>query len=355
MKRILIVKPSSLGDIVHAFPLVSSIKSFDPSIQVDWVVNSEFRDFVARNESVERVHSFPRSSWGKKGFWTRFLSFANDLRNSRYDAVLDAQGLFRSGFLSRLSHSTRVIGFEDAREGGEFFYTERVAVPAPLHAVRKNLLLLKPLGIPEKFTEPSFRYTPMDHARLDAILLQSGLESGEPFILIHPGAKRAIKMWPSLYFSELIRKLKNVQKEKVVLLGGAGDRALLDEIRTRAGTQNPILPGTVPIDFLPLLMKKAVLYIGNDSGPLHIAVMSKTPTISFYGSSDPARTGPFGPAETNRVLLDPVECSPCGDFKKFCSHQSCMVGVTPERVLESIRTIHETSPVTTERTVQTIL
>jgi heptosyltransferase-1 len=341
LKRVLIVKPSSLGDIVHAFPLVSSIKSFDPSIQVDWVVNSEFRDFVGRNESVERVLSFPRSSWGKEGFWTRFFSFAKELRKTRYDAVLDAQGLFRSGFLSRLSHAARVIGFEDAREGGEFFYMERVAVPAPIHAVRKNLLLLEPLGIPEKFTEPSFRYEPSDHIRLDAILGQSGIEPGEPFILVHPGAKRTIKMWPSLYFSELIRKLKNVRKEKVVLLGGKSDGPLLDEIRTRAGTQNPILPGTVPIDFLPLLMKKAVLYIGNDSGPLHIAVMSKTPTISFYGSSDPARTGPFGPSEINHILSDPVECSPCGDFKKFCSHQTCMVGVTPERVLETIRTLED--------------
>ncbi len=339
LKRILIVKPSSLGDIVHAFPLVSSIKSFDSSIQVDWVVNSEFRDFVGRNESVERVLSFPRSSWGKEGFWTRFLSFANDLRKTRYDAVLDAQGLFRSGFLSRLSHSSRVIGFEDAREGGKYFYTEKIPVPAPLHAVKKNLLLLKPLGIREKFTEATFQYTPADHARLDEILRQSGLDPGEPFILVHPGAKRAIKMWPSLYFSELVRGLENLRKEKVVLLGGERDAPLLDEIRTRAGTENPVLPGTVPIDFLPLLMKKAVLYIGNDSGPLHIAVMSKTPTISFYGSSDPSRTGPFGPSEANLVLSDPVECSPCGDFKKFCSHQSCMVGVTPGRVMETIRKI----------------
>lgn len=337
LKRILIVKPSSLGDIVHAFPLVSSVKSFDRSIQVDWVVNSEFRDFVARNTSVDRVYSFPRSAWGKAGFWPRFGSFANDLRKSGYDAVLDAQGLFRSGFLSRIPRSGRIIGFEDAREGGNFFYTETVTVPAPMHAVRKNLLLLKPLGIPEKIENPVLSYSPEERNIFEEMLRSAGVDPGRRIILIHPGAKRPIKMWPSLYFSELLEKIRAVRKETVVLIGGKNDGPLLDEIRTRVGPGILALPGTVPIDCLPLLMEKTALYIGNDSGPLHIAVMCKVPTISFYGSSDPSRTGPFGPPERNRVLTDPVECSPCGDFRKSCSHQSCMVGVTPDRVVQTVR------------------
>jgi heptosyltransferase-1 len=339
LKRILIVKPSSLGDIVHAFPLVSSVKSFDASIQVDWVVNSEFRDFVARNASMGRVYSFPRSSWGKTEFWPRFRMFANDLRQSGYDAVLDAQGLFRSGFLSRLPKSGRVIGFEDAREGGTLFYTEKVQIPAPMHAVRKNLLLLKPLGIPEKIEDPVFRYSLEERERFEKLLKNAGVEPENRIILIHPGAKRPIKMWPSLYFSELVSKIRSVRKETVVLIGGGNDMPLLDEIRTRVGPGIPALPGTVPIDGLPLLMEKTALYIGNDSGPLHIAVMCKVPTISFYGSSDPSRTGPFGPPDKNRVLTDPVECSPCGDFRKSCSHQSCMVGVTPDRVIETVRSL----------------
>ena len=341
LKRLLIVKPSSLGDILHAFPLATALKEPFPQAKIDWIANSEFVPLVSRHPAVDRVLAFPRRDFGRGSFFGKMAALVAALRETPYDAVLDAQGLLRSALLSRMAKrsgaSAPIVGFQSAREGAPLFYGCRVPIPetpdSPLHAVPRNLLFLPALGLsatlfPQK-SSLCLRYTDEDHARVSEILREAGLLPGEPFIAIHPGARRDSKRWPSPYFSELIRSLSRGGAPRAVLVGDRSESSLLEEIAVRTGLRVPLLPGRIPLDLLPLALSRAILFIGNDSGPLHMAALSGTPTLSFFGSSDPRRTGPFGEATRNHVMREPLPCSPCGDFRKFCSHMTCQVSLTP--------------------------
>ena len=342
--RILIIKPSSLGDIVHCFPLVDQIRKTFPDASIDWVANTEFLPLVRRYPGVRRGIAFPRSRWGKPSFFPSFARFLQDLRQESYDAVLDAQGLLRSALIARGSRGAIRIGFSDAREGAVGLYSETVSLKEAsgiMHAVRKNLRLLEPLGIPPEYSLQKLTYSTQDQENLQNILLRASADFQGDFFVLHPGAKRPIKRWPSLYFSDLLNDIHRYYPGiRPVLVGGAEDKALLEEVGGRTRSNPVLLPGSVPIDLLPLLFEKALFYVGNDSGPLHLAVMAGIPTVSFYGSSMPERTGPFDDGKGDHIVLgDKVACSPCGDFRKACEHQSCLVGVTPEAAFFEIRAL----------------
>ncbi|MHB8543390.1 MAG: glycosyltransferase family 9 protein [Leptospirales bacterium] len=337
LNRFLIVKPSSLGDIVHAFPLASFIRKQIPEARIDWVANTEFVSLVKRHPDIRTVFAFPRGEWGSLAFFRSMKTLVSRLREENYDAILDIQGLLRSALLARLARGKTRIGFSDAREGARFLYSTSVNAESPshgagIHAVLKNLQVMTALGFSPAPVPSELLYSSEDEQALDRILEEEGL-SKTGFLVLHPGAKRIIKQWPSHYFSELIERLHASHPDlSVVMIAGKKEKPLLAEIADRTTAHPVVLAGRIPIDLLPLFFRRTRLYIGNDSGPLHLAVLSGVPTISIFGSSNPERTGPFGFGVDHIVLRDPIECSPCGDFKTDCSHQSCLVGVTPERV-----------------------
>ncbi|AIA31692.1 glycosyltransferase family 9 protein [Leptospirillum ferriphilum] len=339
--RILIIKPSSLGDIVHCFPLVDEIRRSCPGSEVDWVANTEYVSLVKRYPGVRKVLSFPRSKWGKATFFHDLRFFISDLREDSYDAVVDAQGLLRSALIARACRTDVRIGSSEAREGASRFYSH-IVYPENrktiVHAVQKNLRLLGALGLTPRYSSEKLIYDSSDQDRLDRILRQVAPDFSGDFFVLHPGAKRSIKRWPSLYFSNLLDSIhRYFPSIRPVLIGAPEDRSLLEEIDGRTRSKAVLLPGVIPIDLLPLFFEKALFYVGNDSGPLHLAVMAGVPTVSFYGSSTPERTGPFDGGKGNHVVLgDKVPCSPCGDFQKHCDHQSCLVGVTPEAAFSKI-------------------
>ena len=344
-RQILIVKPSSLGDILHAFPLVTALRAARPDLFIDWVANGEYVDLVRRHPDIRNVWAFPRREFGRRDFFGKLGTLRKNLGGVHYDVIVDAQGLLRSALIARMAlrgqRDGSVVGFGNAREGASLFYSRTVPVPetlsTPIHAVKRNLLFLPALGL-EMLSPPEtvLRYVPEDFGFLDALLESLDLPSGKPYMVIHPGAKRESKKWPSSYYSELIRKMIGRGYPTPVLLGDRGEADLLSEIQIRSGFPVPILAGGLPLDLLPLFLGRASFFVGNDSGPLHMAALSGVPTVSFYGSSDPGRTGPWGPSSRNRVLREAIACSPCGDFVKDCSHMTCQVTLTPERTLDEI-------------------
>ena len=346
LKSLLVVKPSSLGDILHALPLVDALHFAFPGLSVDWVSNSEFVPLVRRHPGLRNVWEFPRKDFGKPAFFRKMGHLARNFSDTPYDVVLDAQGLLRSALLARMATRAGrrgvVLGFDSAREGATLFYDRTVHIPEspghPFHAVPRNLLFLEALGAKGRGeTDPvRLRYGSDDRETIDRLLAECGLLPGEPFIALHPGARRESKRWPSTYFSDLLRIMSGRGLPRPLLLGDRGEAALLSEIESRSGVGVPILAGRIPLDLLPHFLSRAALFIGNDSGPLHMAALSGVPTLSFYGSSDPERTGPFGDPLRNVVLREPVACSPCGDFKKSCAHMTCQVSLTPALAFEAV-------------------
>lgn len=353
--HLLLVKPSSLGDILHTFPLVTALKATRPDLSIDWIANGEYCALVSRHPAVRNVWEFPRKEFGHRGFLPKFQSLAKNLRGVTYDVVLDAQGLLRSALLSRLAlfgqTGGMVAGFANGREGAPWFYNVRVPVPEsrarPVHAVDRNMLFLPALGIDICDPLPPTRlsYGAREEQVIDGVLHSLGITGGRPFSVIHPGARRESKKWPPAYFAELVQALfKTPAMPPPVLLGDRSERDLLFEIERRSGRSVPILSGEIPLDLIPLFLGRASFFVGNDSGPLHMAALAGIPTLSFFGSSDPGRTGPAGNPRRNLVLREPLPCSPCGDFKQSCAHMTCQVSLTPELAMETLATLLRGGP-----------
>ena len=255
LKNLLIVKPSSLGDILHALPLVEELHSAFPGISVDWVANGEFVRLVRRHPGLRNVWEFPRKEFGRPAFFRKMGILSRNLSANPYEVVLDAQGLLRSALLSRMAArgaGSQVLGFASAREGATLLYDRTVKIPEspghPFHAVPRNLLFLQALGAGGGGTPGPLRlhYAPEDRETVDRLLAECGLLPGEPFIALHPGARRESKRWPSSYFSDLLRTMAKKGLPRPLLLGDRGEASLLSQIEARSGVPVSILaaPGS---------------------------------------------------------------------------------------------------------------
>ena len=252
------------------------------------------------------------------------------LRQARYDVVIDAQGLLRSALLARLSGAPLRIGFANAREGAPLCYTHAVRLPrAPQVAVVRMRALLGPLGVPT--TGPADACVPVSPAAASAISRRIGTA---PYTVLVPGARWDTKRWSEEGFADIARRLA-ADGRRVFLAGSPDERALCERVALlAAGPQDAVvsLAGRTSLAEMVALLAGAELVVGNDSGPLHVAVALGRPTVSVYGPTDPNFVGPYG--QLDRVVRFPVHCHPCR--LKTCDHHSCMKGVTVELVWEKV-------------------
>ncbi len=329
--RILLIKPSSLGDIVHAFPVLSAIKAQWPGAHLTWIVKRQWAELVERAEGVDRV-------WPVEGTVGRWLKQAWALRAERFDLAIDLQGLFRSGVLARLSGAPIRIGFANGREGSPWFYTRRVEVPtAEMHAVDRYLLVAAALGVPVQGS-PQFRFKILDAdmAMVRALFQRKGVSLDQPWIAMNVSARWPTKRWFPGSFAAVIDRLHQEGLGPVVVIGSADDRHDVEQLRTLTNSPFIDLTGAVPLGSLPALLSKAAAMITNDSGPMHIAAALGVPVVAIFGPTSAIRTGPYGAG--HRVLTASVPCRPC--FSRVCRHtpeMECLQLVQPCQVLDAVR------------------
>jgi ADP-heptose:LPS heptosyltransferase len=197
--NILVVKPSSMGDIIHAFPAVDLLRREFPDATITWLVNDTFAGLIELLPGVDDVVLFRRKRLGKIRHWHELIPFARELRQHNFDLAIDFQGLFRSGLLTWLSGAPTRIGFHAAREGARMFYTEKVMVPANLtHAVDKNVFLVRSaLNLAGEVRIPPLRQH-HDFAKLARQLLQQHrLDEGDSLLAVAPSARWGTKRWNS--------------------------------------------------------------------------------------------------------------------------------------------------------------
>jgi heptosyltransferase-1 len=302
LRRVLMVKLSSLGDVVHALPLAEALRlGLGPSVDIVWAVRDKFAALLEGNPNLS--HTSLLSGTGPRDV----IKFGKLLRagDQAFDVALDAQGLLVSGIVTRLSGARLRVGFDLNREGNTLFLTHPV-VPAKqrVHMVEKLLGFCDALGIPRLAPRPQ-RYLADGQAEAAKGLLAQAKGSG-PLVGCIVGASTPEKTWPSERWSALAGILKS-EGARVVLLGGPSEAAAAAQIVQQAkDAVGANLVGQTPLTILASVMAQCDVIIGGDSGPTHLAVGVGTPVVGLYGVTDPVRTGPHWGAAPS-ITLDYVE------------------------------------------------
>ena len=330
-RRILIIKPSSLGDIIHALPTLAALRNRFPSAQIAWLVKRQWAGVLERVEGLDRI-------WPVEPGLTGWLRCVPSLRAESFDLVIDLQGLFRSGAMGWLTGCRTRIGLANGREGSPFCYTQRVPVPMlETHAVDRYLLVAAAVGAVPKGA-PEFRIRPAatDRQRIAELLRSVGCSPGAPWMAMNVSARWDTKRWPPEHFAAVADALHKEGLGPVGLIGGPGDRAATEAVISRMRTTPMDLTGQTSPELLPALLGSASLLLTNDSGPMHIAAAMGTPAVALFGPTSSTRTGPYGSG--HRVLRSGVPCSPC--FSRTCRNPvplECLTTIHPNTVIEAVR------------------
>ncbi len=329
-RRILILKPSALGDIIHAIPVARLIKQRFPHAELHWLVVPAFQNILENCPWVDHTILFERSSMSKRskraGGVFDFLDLGAALEAQRYDLVIDLQGLLRSGLLCLLTHAPVRIGFAYAREAAWAGYTHRIPKrQGGRHAIERYLDLAEAIGCPRGPLLYDYGLDDADH-RTARELLDSLELTGKRVILLFPGTNWMTKRWPARHFDTLARQIEQ-QTDCVPVVAGANDAVELSK-----QIQAKSLAGRTTLRQLAAILKASAACVTNDSGPMHLAASLAVPTLALFGPTNPQLTGPYHP--NAHVLSLPLVCSPC--LSRHCSHHACLQNLSPESAFQTL-------------------
>ena len=301
MKRILIVRLSALGDIIHALPVLASLTRALPDVEVDWLVEERYAAILALARPLHR-RIIVRASTSRElpdadvfGGPLGYLRAAMFLRAQRYDAALDLQGLIKSAVWARLSGAQRVIGFDRAhlREPlAASLYSETVVPADASHVIQKNLSILSALQVPAGVIE--LPLAPVASAETTEAIGAAGGRG--KYIVLNPGAAWPNKRWPPDRFGALAAALRDRTGLPSLVTWGPSERALADAIAGASRGAATPAPSTSVGDLAELL-RDAALVVAGDTGPLHIAAAMGAPLVGLYGPTWPERNGPWDPRD----------------------------------------------------------
>ena len=330
--RVLVVKPSSLGDVVHTLPAVALLRRTLPDCRLSWVVNDGLSDLLAFCPAIDRVVRFPRKSHRPGDF----LAFLHELRAEAYDVCLDYQGLLRSGLMAWASGARRRYGFASAREGSRLFYDCPLAPPPDCrHAIDKNLWLTREALRLEVGTAPGDEPVAIPFAIPPEELSAARelLPPGEgPVVAVGFSSSWPSKNWPKEFFRDVLAQTAaRCPGLRCWLLGSPAERTAGEALRAICdGLPVVNLAGRTTLRSLCCLLRQTGALLTNDSGPMHIAAALGTPCVALFGATDPALTGPYG--ASHRVFRSQCPQSPC--FRRQCPRPNgrCEAGVPTAEV-----------------------
>lgn len=297
-KNILIVKPSSLGDVVRATPIVNGLHHRYPGAMIHWLVRPDCAEILRDLPHLTGIVEFDRRRLGRFGrSWKAtadFVKLVCLLREKHFDIVLDMQGLFRSGFLSWLTRAGVCVGFANAREGASFFYTHKIAVEQKEHIVESLWRFAGALGFAEQKKNIGLPINKNTRDSVKELLASYKLESNQ-YVVFLIGGTEASKRWSAERYGELATLIGKTYGLQAVLLGAGQAEADLAGKMEAAGENNVVnLVDKTTLSQVIAILKQAKLTVGNDSGPLHIAATFPVPIISLYGPTNPRVVGPYG-------------------------------------------------------------
>jgi lipopolysaccharide heptosyltransferase I len=326
--RICIIKPSALGDIIHALPVLTALRQRFPEAHISWVVNRAYQGLLEDHPELNATIPFDRNSVRGRGFWrgiSGLRQFFRDLQEWEFDLVVDLQGLFRSGLMTWMSKAPRRVGLNGAREGATWFYTDVVAGPARKggHAVDRYFSVARALGATG---EPVFHFPNFadEHCWATVELVNWP----RPWIMTAVGSRWPTKRWLPSHFGELFSRTQADFGGSIIFVGGNEDVEASTETARRLSGPHHLLAGRTTLPQLTALLARADVVVANDTGPLHLACALGRPVVAPYTCTRAALTGPYG--QLKQAVETTVWCA--GSLHKRCSRMECMGELTPHRV-----------------------
>jgi lipopolysaccharide heptosyltransferase I len=333
-RRIGIIKPSALGDIVHCLPVLTALRRRFPTAHLTWIVNRTYEPILQGHPHLNATLPFDRGAL-RRGLWSGFRTFSGflgALRRQRFDLVLDMQGLLRSGLMTMATGAARRVGLATAREGASWFYTDAVPVADfhQTHAVDRYWLVAKALGAdgPHAFhvpIQPEARRWAEDALRL----------LPRPWIAVGPGSRWLTKRWPPQHFAELVCRAQAHFGGSVLFVGTPDEMQLSAAVKLHVKGPTLDLTGKTSLPQLAALLARVDVMAANDTGPLHLAAALGRPVVAPYTCTKVARTGPYGP--NGFAVESGIWCQ--GSYLKRCSRMECMDELTPDRLWPMLREV----------------
>lgn len=342
VERILLIRPSALGDVCRTVPVLTALRVAYPRAAIDWLVRDTFANAVAHHPALSSVVPFPRARFARPAAWPELARWLGALRARRYDLVLDAQGLLRSGAFMLASGAPLRVGHADARELAWLAVNRPARAPRSLHTVERMMALAHAAGAPASaprdmrlFPPPPMPHTPDTTA------------VGKPLAVLAPTSVWPGKRWPHERFADLARQiLGSRMAQAVAIVGAPSERdqcrpflnALADEPRALD------MVGATGVGALMNLIARAALVVACDSAALHMAVGLGVPAVGLYGPTDTRLVGPY-PGATGGPCLAlqapeaarAVECAGPGLHKRHDLGARLMAMITVEQALDACR------------------
>jgi heptosyltransferase I len=344
-KRILILKPSSLGDVVRCLPILHGLRNKYPNARISWLLRPDCAELLKTSAVLDEIIEFDRKYYGKIGrnlaATHSFAKFLTRIARQGFDLVLDLQGLFRSGFISFCTASKIRMGFANAREFASCFYTHRIVSSNQReHIVESYWRFAHALGfghLPKVFDLPIL---PSDHEFAHNLLKNNNINKNTPYLVFLHGGSSPLKRWPPKLFAALANKVEKRYDIPVVLLGyGEEEYRLASQIADQADKRVCNLVNKTSLLQSVAVLKSAALVVGNDSGPLHIAAALDIPVIGLYGPTDPAIVGPYGRRQT---VIDPDPDLPRS--RRYSQSQSHRIeNISVDRVMTDVEKVFRDS------------
>lgn len=334
--RLLILRTSALGDIVHTLPVLVALRRNLPDAVIAWVVEEAFSPLLETHSDLDLVIPIKARAWRYRATHrsTRdeIFSAVRAMRRFRPDVALDLMGNHKAALLARLSGAPRRVGFErrSRREPSSVMWINEPVAPRGTHAVDRALSLLDALGLPDEpadFGGGRFLQTAAPEAELDR---------SAGFALIHPGAGWENKRYPAAWWGEVARGLRAASSLEIFVAGGPGEDDLAQEA-VKGSEGNAVALSLPTLADLAAAQRRATLVLAGDTGPLHLAHALGVRVLAVMGPTDPERNGPYRAPE--RALVHHLPCSFC--HKRLSETKACLLSIPPRRVVERAMAVLE--------------
>ncbi len=346
-QKILILRLSAVGDVIRTLPAVKALKEHAPSSLITWIVEEPSQAFLKSQPEVDEVILFPRKRWTKRikslsGIWGtigEMRRFVKDLRRRKFDVVLDFHGVLKSGLLSFLSGSPKRIGYDrrSTKEGNFFFSNVKVKLPpGRISRFQRNLALLKGMGMEAEESKYSLHIPQEDREYIESFFKASSASLHRPLIAIHPGTspKALFKRWMPDRYAQLADRLVRELNASVLFTWGEGELEWVEGIRKEMKEPSLLGPKTESLTQLGEVYRQCNLYIGGDTGPMHIASLMRIPAVVIYGPTDPIENEPF---EKHIKVRKEVGCNPCHEYS--CKRLVCTKAISADEVFRATKEI----------------